>query len=226
MTTTEQIQALNSAVNTLQLQVGTISSELTAETNRINLHIIDCEDDMSTISARYSLLAAEDTNIHQEINEIADEVDDHEGRISELELKMVEANSAISSLESADVTLQGEITLMGTELHQEIHNVANEVDDHEGRITALETGMVGVGSSISSLEGMDISLQNQITEMDAEHHQELHQLALALDNYSTRINNLELFEAATAPQIVMSEEDYQALGTPDYDTFYYTYEED
>lgn len=279
MTTTEKIQALNSAVSALQLQVGSISYELASETNRISLHIVDCEQDISTVNARYNLLAADDADMQQEINVIAGRVDNHEGRIRTLELDMAEADSSISALQDADTAfqgqitllsnslhedihdvaievddhegrisalelgittsgnsisalqasdtaLQGQITLLGNTLHNEIHTVAVEVDDHEGRITTLEVGMTNTGDSITLLEGKDEDLQNQITEMDEEHHQELHDLALALDNYSTRILDLEIFKAETPNQVVMSESQYHELGTPDYDTFYYTYEED
>lgn len=173
MTTTEQIQALQNAINALQTQLNNVSAQLSSTSNTLNLHIIDCVDDINTITGRLGALASEDS-----------------------------------------------------ELHQEIHEVSVQVDENTSKINALEVSDVSINSRLDSLEAADEDFQEQLDDMDVEHHEELHTLAMGLNNANTRLNNLEIFEAETPEHVVLSEEEYEALGTPDYDTFYFTYEED
>lgn len=173
MTTTEQIQALQNAINALQTQLNNVASQLSSTSNSLNLHIIDCVDDINTITGRLGALASEDTD-----------------------------------------------------LHQEIHEVALQVDDNTSRINDLEVADVATDSRLDSLEAADADFQEQLNDMDAEHHEELHTLAMAVNNSNSRINNLEIFAANSPEHVVLSEDEYDALGTPDYDTFYFTYEED
>ena len=173
MTTTEQIQALQNAINALQTQLNNVASQLSSTSNSLNLHIIDCVDDINTITGRLGALASEDTD-----------------------------------------------------LHQEIHDVAVQVDENTSKINALEVADVATDERLDDLEAADVDFQEQLNDMDAEHHEELHTLAQAIDNASIRLNNLELFEAETPEHVVLTEDEYEALGSPDYDTFYFTYEED
>ena len=173
MTVTEQIQQLNEAVNALQTQVASLTSQLSSETNRLNLHLVDSEASIAQVDAKTNLLAAEDEDIHEEIHEVSLEVDNHEGRINDLE---VEAEQ-------------------------------QEID-------------------INGLKEADIDFQQQIDNMDIEHHEELHNLGLAIDGHSSRLNNLEIFEAETPEHVVLSETEYDEMGEHDYDTFYFVYEED
>ena len=62
--------------------------------------------------------------------------------------------------------------------------------------------------------------------MDQEHHEELHLLASKIDGHSTKIEHLEIIQSEIPEQIVLSESEYEALGTPEPDKFYYIYEEE
>lgn len=173
MTTTEQIQALQNAINALQTQLNNVSSQLSSTSNSLNLHLVDCVNDINTITGRLGALANEDT-----------------------------------------------------EIHQEIHEVAQQVDENTSRINDLEVADVAIDSRLDSLEAADTDFQEQLDDMDIEHHEELHTLAMAVNDANSRITNLEIFEAETPEHVVLSEDEYEALGNPDYDTFYFTFEED
>lgn len=173
MTTTEQIQELQNAVTSLQSQISALSGQVTSNNTRINLDLLDKGDSIALLNSKASLLQNEDTD-----------------------------------------------------LHEEIHEVALEVDNHEGRINALEVGQEGNDLAISNLQQAHLDMQDDMNDMDVEHHEELHRLALAIDNHSSRLNNVEIFVEETPNFVVLSEDDYEALGTPDYDTFYYVYEEE
>lgn len=173
MTTTEQIQALQNAINALQTQLNNVSAQLSTTSNSLNLHLVDCVADINTITGRLAVLANEDT-----------------------------------------------------EIHQEIHDVAEQVDSNTSRINNLEIADVAFDTRIDNLEEADTDFQQQLDDMDLEHHEELHTLAMAIDNAGTRINQLEIFKAETPEHVVLTEDEYEALGNPDFDTFYFTYEED
>ena len=173
MTTTEQIQQLNNAVSALQTQVASLTSLLSSETNKLNLHLVDSDSAIAQINAKTNLLDNEDI-----------------------------------------------------EIHEEIHDVALEVDNHEDRINTLEITAETQGNDIEDLKEADTDFQQQLDDMDIEHHEELHTLGLALDAHGVRLNNLEVFEAETPEHVVLSESEYDEMGEHDYDTFYFVYEEE
>ena len=87
-----------------------------------------------------------------------------------------------------------------------------------------------------------------MNDMDVEHHEELHRLALAIDNYESRIKYLEThwfdyedeidridnkIDASIneivnnlPKHIVLTKEEYDNLENPDYNSFYFTYEDE
>lgn len=278
MTTTEQIQALQNAINQLQTQVNNLSGQVSTNTNNLSLHILDCVDDINTITGRLGALTAEDVNIHQEIHNISVQTDNNTSSIGDLELADEAIYQRLDALEAGQITLQGEIDSMDDEHHRELHTLSLQVDNNTGkiadlevvdtnldnRITVLEAAKVSIEQDIedmdaehhselhtlslqvdnntgkiADIEVVDTNLDNRITvletakvsleqdieDMDTEHHTEMHLLSLAIDNSLSRITNLEIFKAETPAIEVLTEEEYEALGTPDYDTFYYTYED-
>lgn len=173
MTTTEQIQQLNNAVTALQTQVASISNQLSSETNRLSLHLVDSDSDIAQLNAKTNLLSSEDADIHDELHEVEVVVNDNVSRLNGLDLLTTEQ-----------------------------------------------------GADIVQLQNADEDLQEQIEEMDIEHHEELHTLATAINDHSTRINGLEIFKAETPEHVVMSESEYNQMPEHDYDTFYFVYEEE
>lgn len=225
MTTTEQIQALQNAINQLQTQVNNLSGQVSTNTTNLSLHILDCVDDINTITGRLGALTAEDVNIHQEIHNISVQTDNNTSSIGDLELADEAIDQRLDTLEAGQITLQGEIDSMDAEHHSELHTLSLQVDNNTGKIADLEVVDTNLDNRITVLETAKLSLEQDIEDMDTEHHTEMHLLSLAIDNSLSRITNLEIFKAETPAIEVLTEEEYEALGTPDYDTFYYTYED-
>lgn len=162
-------------LNTLEQRLEILSDRLNTQGYNLNLHLTDCQDDINEINIKIAALEREDRELHDEIHDVALDVDDNLGRI----------NAILSR-------------------------------DYQGQIDTLN----------STLTSSDNSLQTQIEDMDVEHHEELHLLANGLDAQSIQINNIEVKQAAIPEHVVLSINDYEALGTPDPDKIYFAYEEE
>ena len=162
-----------SSLNTLEQRIQTISDTLTLEQNKLNMHVTDCEDDINEINIKINALQREDQELHDEIHDVAEDVDNNTSRISAIENK----------------NYQGQI---------------NEINE--------------------TLTEGDNSIQNQINAMDAEHHEELHDLANSIDAHTIRLNKVELAQSEIPGHVILTMEEYEALGTPDPTKIYFTYE--
>lgn len=159
---------------------------------------------LETLDTRISTLGE---SLNQQARNLSLHIADAEDDINTI-------NGQIRALQNAD-----------TELHQENHDIEVVVNSNEQRIDFLENKDGTHDNAIIEL-GEDIKdLQDQIEDMDIEHHEELHLLAHAIDNHSDHIERLHLIQAAFPEMEVMTEEEYEALGTPEPDVFYFTYEE-
>jgi len=162
-----------SSLNTLEQRIQTISDTLTLEQNKLNMHVTDCEDDINEINIKINALQREDQELHDEIHDVAEDVDNNTSRISAIENK----------------NYQGQI---------------NEINE--------------------TLTEGDNSIQNQINAMDAEHHEELHDLANSIDAHTIRLNRVELAQSEIPEHVILTMDEYEALGTPDPTKIYFTYE--
>ena len=107
--------------------------------------------------------------------------------------------------------LQAAVENLATELRDSINRTSLQVADNTTNISTLTTNLQ--------------SLDSEVEDMDIEHHEELHSLAGNIDSHSTQINEMELLLDAIPSHEVMTEDEYEALGAPDPDKFYFTYEE-
>lgn len=112
------------------------------------------------------------------------------------------------------------------ELHHEIHDVAVNVDDNTARIETIERKdyQGQIDNINNTLTKGDNSIQNQLEEMDVEHHEELHKLANGLDVHSSRLNQIELVQSEIPEHVVLTIDEYEALGEPDNSKIYFAYE--
>ena len=111
-----------------------MSNNLTTQTNRINLHIVDSDAEIALFNAKTNLLDDEDIEIHEEIHDLAQVVSSNVSRINTLEVK----STTINDLLSADVDLQQQIDDMDVEHHEELHDLADVLSNHTTRINGLE----------------------------------------------------------------------------------------
>ena len=160
-------------LNTLEQRIQTISDNLTVEQNKLNIHLVDCEDDINEINIKIAALQREDKSLHQEIHDVTNEVDENSAKIRAIEIK-----------------------------------------DYQGQIDNIN----------STLTSGDNSLKNQLDEMDVEHHEELHKLASNIDLHSSRINQIELLQSEIPEHVVLTIDEYEALGNPDTSKIYFAYE--
>lgn len=160
-------------LNSLEQRIQNISDNLSLQTNRLSLHLADCEEDINDINVKIAALQREDVELHQEIHDVAMSVDSNTSRIEAIERK-----------------------------------------DYQGQINTIN----------DTLTNGDNSLQNQLEEMDKEHHEELHRLAFNIDAHSSRLNHIEVEQAEIPDHVVLTVDEYEALGQPDTNTIYFAYE--
>lgn len=159
-------------IEDLQIQILNLSSQLSSISNTLNLKLGDIEDDIRLMKIRLSALENEDLQIHQEIHTVSTLLDGATGRVSTLEVKDTDDDSRFDTIEENHSQLEADVEAMDVEHHEELHNLANEIDIHTAEIQ---------------------SLQFEVDEFP------IHE--------------------------VMTEEEYEALGEPDPDKFYFTFEE-
>ena len=109
------------------------------------------------------------------------------------------------------------------ELHEDIHDAALDVNNNTSRIETLENkNYQGQINTLNDSLDSDVNdLNTQLTEMDIEHHEELHRIANNLDGYSGRLDNIE---EDLIDHIVISATEFEKI-TPDDDKIYFVYEE-
>jgi len=117
------------------------------------------------------------------------------------------------------------------ELHEDIHDAALDVNNNTSRIEALENkNYQGQIDTLNDSLDSDVNdLNTQLTDMDVEHHEELHRIANNLDGYSGRLDDIEErqtdIEQDIPKHIVISATEYAKI-TPDDSKIYFVYEEE
>lgn len=142
-------------------------------------------------------------------------------------VQTTQLNNHLANVDSDISTINTKIRLLNTEddqIHQEIHELSNQIDSNEYRISRLE--VADYQQQIDDVnDTIDNDLQQQILDMDVEHHQELHLLANSIDAHTSIISRLEQKGASIPDHIIVSETEYQSI-TPEYGKYYFTYEEE
>lgn len=137
-------------------------------------------------------------------------------------------------------------------INQRVNDIANAVDNLDAsvstKVRALENQASNFSSNISNLQNEDTDIRKAINDMDVEHHEELHRLAISIDNHESRIDDIEThwinyeveidrldnkIDASInelvnnlPKHIVLTKKEYDDLENPDYNSFYFTYEDE
>lgn len=159
------------------------------------------------------------TALQTQVASISNQLSSETNRLS---LHLADSDSDIAQLNAKTNLLNN----ADSDIHQELHEVEVVVNDNVSRLDNLDLLTTEQGDDITQLKSADEDFQTQIEDMDVEHHEELHKLATAINEHSTRINGLEIFKAETPEHVVISESDYNQMTEHDYDTFYFVYEDD
>ena len=226
-----------------------VMNQLSEEVLRLDTKIDSVSDDLGKIGKKVDSL--NNDAINQRVNDIATVVDNNtsvvnamDSRIKSLE-NQTKRKAARSVARSIDVS---EIQ----EIHEEIHTVAMAVDNLDAsvspKVTTLENQASNFSSNISNLQNEDKGIRKAMNDMDVEHHEELHRLALAIDGHESKIEHIEThwfkyeeeierldnkIDASIAEvvnnlpkHIVLTKKEYDDLNNPDYNSFYFTYEDE
>lgn len=206
--------AINQRVNDIATAVDNNTSIVKSMDSRIN----DLENQTKQVAVRSaksvarSIEISEMQEIHEEIHEVAMAVDNLDASISPkvrtLENQAYDFHLNILNLHREDEDIWDAMKDMDVEHHEELHRLALAIDNHESRISHIETNWFDYNSEI---EKIDASINNLQDEMD--------DVSTGLSNITTIVNNLP-------PHIVLTKEEYDDLDNPDYNSFYFTYEDE
>jgi chromosome segregation ATPase len=187
-------------------------------------------------SVTRSINDSEIAELHQEIHDVAHAVDDLSGdlepRVRQLESDVDDLYDNVHDLQTEDASIWEAMEDMDVEHHEELHRLALAIDNHDSSISLLwNTTHNYIESNdidIERLDAEDASIWDAMEDMDVEHHEELHRLAMAIDRHDSSINDLSVrmgtLEDEYKPHIVLTEAEYEAIDNPDINTFYFTYE--
>lgn len=112
------------------------------------------------------------------------------------------------------------------DLHQTLHNIALDVDNNTAKINTLIHNLdeAGLEQQISNLSNRFSNADSAITDMDAEHHAELHRLAAGIDYNTEKITQYETIQNTIPDYVIISSADFNNLVNPDATKIYYIYE--
>ena len=242
-------------------------TQLSEEVLRIDTRIDNVSDELDKLDKKVDSL--NNDAINQRVNDIANAVDNNTSIVNSMDSRIKDLENAKQDVMSArSVSRSIEISEM-QEIHEEIHEVAMAVDNLDAsvspKVRTLENQAYNFQFNISNLHKEDNDIWDAMNDMDVEHHEELHKLALAIDNHESRIKYLEthwfdyegeidrldnkidasisgiqdeIDDVSTGlsnvitmvnnlpPHIVLTKEEYDNLENPDYNSFYFTYEDE
>lgn len=225
-------------------------TQLSEEVLRLDTRIDNVSDDLDKLDKKVDSL--NNDAINQRVNDIANVVDNNTYIVNSMDSRIKDLENHKQAVMSArSVTRSIEISEM-QEIHEEIHEVAMAVDNLDAsvspKVRTLENQAYNFQFNISNLHKEDNDIWDAMNDMDVEHHEELHRLALAIDNYESRIKYLEThwfdyedeidridnkIDASIneivnnlPKHIVLTKEEYDNLENPDYNSFYFTYEDE
>ena len=168
-------------------------NQLSEEVLRLDTRIDNVSDDLGSLENKVNSL--NNDAINQRVNDIANAVDNNTSIVNSMDSRIKDLENHKQDVMSArSVTRSIEISEM-QEIHEEIHEVALAVDNLDAsvspKVRALENQASNFSSNILNLQNEDKDIRKAINDMDVEHHEELHKLALAGDNHESRIDNIE-----------------------------------
>ena len=170
-----------------------VMNQLSEEVLRLDTRIDNVSDDLGALENKVNSL--NNDAINQRVNDIANAVDNNTSIVNSMDSRIKDLENHKQDVMSArSVSRSIEISEM-QEIHEEIHEVALAVDNLDAsvspKVRALENQAYDFSSNILNLQNEDKDIRKAINDMDVEHHDELHRLALAVDGHESRIDDIE-----------------------------------
>lgn len=232
----------NDAINQRVNDIANAVNNNTSIVNSMDSRIKDLENHkqavMSERSVTRSIEISEMQEIHNEIHEVAMAVDNLDAsvspRVRTLENQASNFSSNILNLQNEDKDIRNAMNAMDVEHHEELHKLAISIDNHESRIDDIETHWINYEKEIERLDNkIDASIadiKNKIDSSIAEINNkidssinniqdDIYDVSTGLANVTTIVNNLP-------KHIVLTKKEYDDLNNPDYNSFYFTYEDE
>ena len=238
----------NDAINQRVNDIANIVDNNTSIVNSMDSRIKDLEnakqDVMSARSVSRSIEISEMQEIHEEIHEVALAVDNLDASVSPkvraLENQASNFSSNISNLQNEDKDIRKAINDMDVEHHAELHKLAISIDNHESRIDDIETNRINyeveierldnkIDSSITDIkEYVNNKIDDSIADLKVyvdDVKSDVDNIQYKIDDVSTGLSNVTAIVNNLSQQIVLTQEEYDNLDNPDYNSFYFTYED-
>ena len=187
--------AINQRVNDIATVVDNNTSVVNSLTNRVSAleNNDELSQEISDVADDVKGLHDANDKINSTIGDLSNIIDGHSLRIKNLENQTKQTAQEVAVRAAKSITRSIEASELGN-IHDEIHVVANAVDNLDASVTpkvnSLMINVNDIWDEIEDLHEMDASINKGMVEMDEEHHEELHRLALAIDNHDSSISLL------------------------------------
>jgi predicted nucleic acid-binding Zn-ribbon protein len=147
-------------------------------------------------------------------------------KVRTLENQAYEFSSNISNLHKEDSSIWNAMNDMDVEHHEELHKLALAIDNHESRIKYIETHWFDYEDEIDRIDNkIDASIAEMKDYVD-DVKVDVDKLQDEIDDVSTGLSNVIKMVSNLPPHIVLTKEEYDNLENPDYNSFYFTYEDE
>ena len=121
----------------IQTQVEAIQGNLSTQTTKLNNNLADVDNSITNINTKIKLLNNEDLKIHQEVHDLASDVETNDTRLQRIEVQDLQGQ--IDSVrDSIDEDIQKQMEEMDLEHLIELHLLANSIDSHTDKLNKLE----------------------------------------------------------------------------------------
>ena len=141
----------------------------------------------------------------------------------QVELDNIKTKIHYNQCERKIVELTNTLNSIQDDSQEEIDLLTQENTNHSNQIKAIEDA--DYDTQIDELSGKVDAAKESLNAMDAEHHQLMEELSNKVSVQTDKIEETKAMLDGIIRHQVISEEDYRALGTPDDDVLYFTYEE-
>lgn len=200
----DDVKGLHDANDKINATIGDLSNIIDDHNSRINNLENQTKQTAEEVALRAarsvtrSIESSELDNIHDKIYVVANAVDNLDASIApKVNSLMIDVNGIwndIEDLNKMDASINKGMVEMDAEYHEELHRLAGIVDRHDSSINLINNKVNNYIDStdiiIAELHAMDESINHGMVEMDKEHHEELHRIALAIDNHDSSISLL------------------------------------
>lgn len=186
---------INQRVNTIANSVDNNAGRINKLTDRVAA--LENDDkiakEIADLSGSVDDLSNTNDKINNTLGDIAKELDDQGVRIKKLENQANETAQEITLRSSAKSATRSIESSEFEEIHQEIHEVALAVDNLDASLSPKVNVLQGNADELfrrtTELERETANICDDMEEMDQTIHQEMHLLALGLDNQGNTIEH-------------------------------------